>query len=578
MTNYKDIKKLFEEKKIDLNSFLIDNTPLLKALQAEEARRSNVRHLEDVVRAARDGDMRSREIIRRMYANSTDKDRYAIDSIIHALDDEQILIQRTRHRIFDTSVHDSPYNTYSTFADPPVISEQDLEQMKEFIYPREETMPVIAKITSLLDYSQDYVFVYGDQKGLSTYPYSLPVGRNTDLPQKKPFKELVYKSWGKVVQGVDPAKSGGYTLLGDAWVHARSSVIVSDAANMHDMSPEYYGHSMKLVTSAESEFNGNLDDEVVVLSISHGHKTVAFVLVNRKVIDNQYQLHDVFFPAHGKFEVDLEGVQVPYPFNQNGDYNTVCQLYNTANVKMQVDLNDNYGLLMVSKTDFRNKSSNTVFFDGDESGEYDEPVLPGHLKLAVAGKNCFNAIADVLWYCKENNFLKLEGKVPNVVKVHGARNEVLVKAISGSEVEGAKKSFVPPEVKAPQGLQELPLLPRGYHWIGDAMGFVYATDPKGEELFLPYEVFDLWKMIEAVEKLEDRLLQQGQQPNDAVRQMRAQIGLVQALFKHQAQLLQGKSYNYEALAAIDFTRPDPFNKDDEDEDDPTVNYNWSSIP
>ncbi len=464
------------------------------------------------------------------------------------------------------------YSKSYTF-DPNVVM-RDPSDPNIAQYPREEiAMTSIAKVSSRYDYSGDTGFMLPPiddamkasvMRGGSPFPNTYSLNR-PDLTRHKPFKDLVYKAWGKNVLGVDPSKSGGYTLLGDGWIDSRSNASISNSKNVLPGAPDVYGAlDFPLVSQTWAEFSDEtLDREAIVLSVSHGHQTVAILLLNRQIAENKdIEGEEVLFAPHTKFSVLLPGVEIPFPFNQDGDHNSRFKYYNTAEVTMDIEVNSHYGVVLIGKTDFRSKTSSIKFYP-----ETNEHVIPGSVQLQVAGRNVFNAVADVLWYLRENGYIKLDGDtVRKTVKAHGARNEFLVSALNGSEIIKPEKKFVPPTIKAPHGLPELPLCPNGYHFIGDAGGQIFLTDKHGQRLLLPYEVFDLEKLITSVENTEADLAKKGLQPNVAVLQMRQQIEAIRALFRHQADLLEGKSFTYNALASIDWTVPSPF-RDEDDGDD-----------
>lgn len=406
---------------------------------------------------------------------------------------------------------------------------------------------IIATVEAKYDYSVDANFIASrvEIDNIRTYdPAVLKRGLDgySRSDEVKSFKDLVFKSWGKVVDAIDTSKSGGYCFPGSRWIHGRNTAeIVQRRSDLDEFTS---------VVNAGTHFSAEADEEVILLSVSYSQRTVVILLINRNVAGRLKNTDETLLFPTNDLSVHLGGVKVPFPFNQYGDYNTPIKYHNTVDLEVRIQVHPAYGVALIGDGDFLNKTAKVEYPEGSVLKRWEGEKVglrnPYH-------SNVFTEIAQMIEIARDQGLLTLTGKVTAIKGVRGKDNRFVVQVMNGAqpkpEVAKAVEEFEPENFPVPFGLTELPKPPGGYRWIGDVSGLLLLVDKKGTRAYFPYEVYDVPALVDALLKVEKELDRKHLQPNAATIEMRKQIGLIQMVFQHQAKLLQGLAFNFEALGA-----------------------------
>jgi hypothetical protein len=422
------------------------------------------------------------------------------------------------------------------------------EEMSATVLDREENMsqPII-EIKTEYDYSGDVGFVpLLDTSSLSTYDI-YAVGKNLNNFKNtgndtKSFKDLVFKSWGKVVEGVNAhePRGGGYCFQGNKWVNGRAGVEFAQYADYAGS-----GCAATVISKADVNFTGPSDADMILLSCSYSSKTIAVVLFNINLVSTPMSgAGKALYFGTDRVKVRMTDVKIPYPLNQFGDYNDTFSHHTTATVVAELHVVKPYAFAVIGEGDFGNKGSRLIFPEDSVLQE----LLAMNLQAATH-TNVFTQLAAVLQEAKDEGVIKTGSFAQPIIP---ARNEFVVEALNGNDPKADLAKRVEntdiKNVRVPYGLTELPLPPGGYRWIGDVSGLLYLVDAKGKQAYLPFEVYDVGALIENLHSVLASLRKKKKQPNGECTEMARQIKLIQELFLHQACLMHGTAGTYEMLA------------------------------
>jgi hypothetical protein len=437
-----------------------------------------------------------------------------------------------------------------------------LEMLPGTIDREEKMSQPIIEIKTVYDYSNDTTFVpLPDMSNLSTYdPFEVAKTLNNFKnagPGVKAFKNLVFKSWGKKIEGINAhdSRGGGYCFQGEKWVNGRANVELEQHADYANS-----GYPATVISKADVNFTGPSDADMILISCSYSSKTIAIVLVNTNMVYSSSDPDKTLFFSTDRVKVRMTDVKIPYPFNQYGDYNDTFSHHTTATVEAELQVVKPYAIAAIGEGDFGNKGARLMFPENS--------VLQGLLAMnlqAATHPNVFTQLAAVLQEAKDEGYIKVGSFAQQVMP---ARNEFVVEAMNGNDPKADLVKRVDnvdiKSIRVPYGLTELPLPPGGYRWIGDVSGVLYLVDMKGKQAYLPFEVYDVSALIEDLRATLVSLRKKKKEPNGQCHEMARQIKLIKELFQHQANLLHGTAGTYEMLSP-QFT--DIENEEVENEDD-----------
>jgi hypothetical protein len=429
----------------------------------------------------------------------------------------------------------------------------------------------LASVRATFDYSQDTNFTipngYKPNEMYRAVDAVKPFGR-TDVEKKaqKSFKDVICKSWGKVVIDPDPSKNGGYCFPSNTWLDHNNKIDVTTfndhpaaagtlGVDDYDWMEAFPG----LVKSVKSTFSADSSHEVLLVSLSYAYQTIVLVLINRQVEARFAGSGSEMFSPFSEFDICVPIVHVPFPFNQVGDYNTVFGCYNTASINLHIEVNENFGLAMIGQQNFKTGVGTMTLL----------PQGGTHLlDCAIVAKsnqrvNVFQQTAEILAVARGAGLLEMKtGSVGNLPKLAEGDDRFIVQAMT-SEVKGKKSDYTQlittvrqAKFNAPEGLSQLPIPPDDYTWIGDVYGFVYLLNTKTMKVSMPFEVFELPEMYADWQSRKSKTAA-------STMRLAQDIRSVQALLKHQRELMKGLQAHIQFNLLTDMEIDDLDNATDE---------------
>lgn len=439
----------------------------------------------------------------------------------------------------------------------------------------------LAELNFSFDYSHDEFFV------APSYPFFPAGGKpydysNLSAPDvmKKYWNPVVGKNWGRVVTGLSMEKQGAFMLEGDS-IFGRAKIEVRMGSTIHSRyvaAPGQFGGNsdFAMVTKFDGEYKQTRRTEVkvnpVMLAGNWGHLRYAFLLMPKPMLAQMerrhgHHLRDWFGGEwREKGEIELGTSAIPFPFYAKDLEYKDYKHFTRAEIRcgFQVDPDWTVSHVAVAET----MGGDCVLSAPVVGNEM--PLLFG-IPPGGAGRNPYNLMARLLDAGVGEKLWSLESNPLMSAVVAGERVDSqrrnLIRSFSGSgiveEVLLQQESLTP--LPIPDGLTELPELPKGCSYIADMSGLVYVVDAGLKTVLYPYQIFDLPKMRLEYEHKRTRVsgvslddLRDSEEEFEysdpfimEVVFLGRQIKLVEELFLHQESVLQGNVFNYKMVKGMD---------------------------
>lgn len=357
---------------------------------------------------------------------------------------------------------------------------------------------------------------------------------------KDGFNKVVGSQWGRIIQKLDMMGQGVNQMVGNAmW-----------GQNEIDWIEDVYGTTkFGRIKQLRSFFYDNAETEQrnspLLIAGNIGQYRYGFVLLPMAHIKSMSPdtLRGMFnnTMAHGA-TFRFASVKIPFPFYASGVPAKDYQTFDTVDVNMSFEASTEYVIAYVMANDDLNKetyiqvvsSPNSTLMNGQDN--FNGFVSP------------YTHLAKLMEKAYQNSLIRFG----SVVSVDGdefsletrANRLMVISAFQGQDLPVQHFEHVDVgEISVPYGLKELPQLPgSGFTYLCDFQGIIYVTDATRTKVQMPYQVFDL---IQMRANLEVALKEK---PNSSlVDDLDEQVKLVEALFRHQANLLQGIGFAYSAF-------------------------------
>lgn len=361
------------------------------------------------------------------------------------------------------------------------------------------------------------------------------------------FNKVVGSMWGRMINSLDGGERGvnqfvGETMWGKSAVEVKKDVMDGASfARLTKLSSVYYDNHATEQRSSPILLAGNIG------KFRFGMILIPMEQIKRMPYDDANNCFGK--NIHHGASIQLKNISIPFPFYAEGVGYDDYQCYDNVNMVMTFEASTAYALALVAIHD--TKTQELVIRVPDKA---DSALLSGHTGYERTSISMFTRLASIVEKAQARGLLAF-GSLTTPTDNDAFNSEtasnfnLLLQTFRTSELptHARFEKVDTDDFPVPVGLTELPMLPdAGYTYIADFQGILYVSDVNRMKVMMPYQVFDLVDMRKKndnYQKLEPQSTSEAQ----AIQEVGRQIELIEALFKHQAEILIGTAYAYEAM-------------------------------